>query len=89
MAVFARQNAGTTWCANGIHDEATVETHPLAGDAVHVWRFVHHTAVTTHRVRRVVIGHDEKDVRMQPGRTLGDGGGENEGSHQHADQTDF
>ena len=49
--------------ADRVGAEAVVEAHPLGRQAVEVRRLVHPAAVRADRVRRVVIGHHEHDVR--------------------------
>src|SRR5207245_1043032 len=60
MAVFAGENGGATWSADGIDAEAIKEPHSLVGEAVKVGRLVDLAPITTHGVGGVVVRHDEK-----------------------------
>jgi len=63
VAVLAGKNRRAARGANRIDDETIREPHSGGGDAVEVWRLVDFASVTTQRVRRVVIGENEEDVR--------------------------
>ena len=71
MAVLAGQDAGPAGRADRVDAEAGVQPHALAGDAVEIRRLVDPAAVGADGVCRMVVGHDEQDVRPR-----GCGGGE-------------
>ena len=60
-------------------DEAVVEPHALAGQAVDVRRLVDPPAVGADGVGRVIVGHDEEDVRAV-------GGGSRTGQNREQDR---
>src|SRR5438105_5857047 len=63
MAVFPRENRSAAWSANGINDETVHEPHPLPGNAVNVRSFIDLAPISADRMGRMVIGHDEQNVR--------------------------
>ena len=63
VAVLSRQDDGPARGADAVRAEAVVEPDALAGDAVHGRRRVEPAPVAAHGLGRVVVGHDEEDVR--------------------------
>ena len=68
VAVFAGQNAGAARSANRVHAKTIEEAHSFIGEAIEIGRLVDAAAVTTHRVRCVIVGHDKEDVRASRSR---------------------
>ena len=63
VAVFAGEDCGTARRADRIDGIAAVKPHPLIREPVQLRRLVHSAAVGADGVRRVVVRHDEQDVR--------------------------
>lgn len=64
VAVFAGKNRRAARRANGIVNEAAREEHSVLRDAVDAGRLIDATAVGAHGMRRVVVRHDEENVRL-------------------------
>src|SRR5262249_7414646 len=62
MAVLAGQNGRATGRANRVDGETIEEPHPFVGNSVQVGRFVDSASVTAHRMRRMIVSHDEQNV---------------------------
>ena len=65
MAMLAGENRRPTRRADRVTDEAVLEEHPFVRESIDVRRLVEHRAVGADRVRRVVVGEDEEDVRTR------------------------
>jgi hypothetical protein len=63
MRILARQNHRTTRRANRIRDEGIRKPHPFPREPIQMRRFDELAAIRTDRVRRVIVSHDEDDVR--------------------------
>ena len=70
VAVLAGEDGGPAGRADGVHRVTTAEAQALGGEAVHVRCRVDRAAVRADGVGRVVVRHDEQDVRSL-GRGLG------------------
>lgn len=68
VTVLAGENHGPRWPADGVGDEAAVESHAFVGQPVDIGRLVAIAPVAAHRLIGVVIAHDKEDVG--PGRLL-------------------
>src|SRR5262249_23134844 len=72
VGIFAGEDGRPAGGADGIGDQATVEAHPLPGDAVDLRCLVDFAAVGADGVGGVIVGHDVQDVRSLP--LIGGGG---------------
>ena len=73
VAVLAGHDRRAARHADRIRAEHVVQPHSFAGQAVDVRRRIQRgqpAAVGTDRMRRVVIGHDEQDVRSEAQRIV-------------------
>ena len=66
VAVLAGKNDRPARGANAIRTEAVVESHPFTGKAVDIGRPVDLAAISTNRMRCMIVTHDEQDVRARP-----------------------
>jgi len=67
VRVFAGQNRGTGWAADGISAERVVKDHAFFGDAIDVrgrGNLVKAFAVSGDGFGGVVVGEDEDDIRV-------------------------
>jgi hypothetical protein len=62
MVVGPRQNGCSGGCTDSIRTEAVVKAHALVGDPIEIRRPIDPTAVATHGMGSVVVGHDEQNV---------------------------
>ena len=65
MAVLAGKNRRPAGSADGVHHIAAIEPKPLRRESVHVRRLVDLAAVGADGVGRMVIRHDEQNVRSR------------------------
>src|ERR1041384_1848900 len=63
MAVFARDNRRPARTADGVDAETIAEAHAASGQPIELRRLVDAAAVRADRVRRVIVAHDEKNIR--------------------------
>src|SRR6185436_2944795 len=80
VRVEAGQGCRPARRADRVGDEEVAEQHALAREPVDLRRLVDARAVGGDRVRRVVVGHDEDDVRA-----CGGGGGGGRGERERED----
>ena len=64
VAVLAGKNRRAAGRANRVVHEAAREEHAVLRDAIDARRLIDATAVGAHGMRRVVVRHDEEDVRL-------------------------
>ena len=71
MAVLARQDNCSAWRADAVGAETVVESYASGGKSVDIWCLVNSTSIRTDGVRRMVVAHDEDDIRpfvqLRPG----------------------
>jgi hypothetical protein len=65
VRIFAGENARAARGANGIHGEAIVKTQAFVREAVEMRRLVDLAAVSADGVGRVIVRHDEENVRTR------------------------
>lgn len=83
VAVFAGEDRGPAGAADRIDAKAIFESHAGVRQAIQVRRLVHAAPVGADRVRRVVVAHDEEDVRAgRVGSGNGQGGREQQRGHR-------
>src|SRR6185436_1432966 len=63
MAIFAGEHYSAARRANGIGDQAIVKAHPFAPDAVDVRRVIESPSIGGDRLKCVVIGKEQDNVR--------------------------
>ncbi len=62
VAVLSGKNDGAVGSANAVGTECVGESNAQLGDAVEVGLRIDLAAIATHRVRSVIVGHDEDEV---------------------------
>ena len=67
MTVFSCQNCRAAGRADGIIHEASRQHHAFARQSIYVWRPIDPAAIRADRMRRVVVRHDEENVRARGG----------------------
>ena len=63
MAVLSRKDHGPRWTADRIRDKTPIKPHSFCRQAIEIRRRVSIASIATHRLIRVVVGHDKQDVR--------------------------
>lgn len=63
VVVRAGKDGGAAGGANGVRAKAVIQTHAALGDAIQMRRHIDPAAVAAHSMRRVIVAHDEENVR--------------------------
>jgi hypothetical protein len=63
MAVLARQDNRSAWCADAVRAETVIESYAFGGKAVDIWCFVNSASISTDGVRCMIIAHDQDHIR--------------------------
>ena len=62
VRVLSREDCSAAGRADGVGDETVLKPHSLGGQAVDIRRLIDPRPVAADGIRRMVVGHDKKDV---------------------------